>query len=433
MKDIKLKTMGIVLSKEQKRIFNELEKSNENYYITGKAGTGKSLLLKYMVEETEKKVIVLAPTGVAAINVEGQTIHSFFGIGPSVQDPKDHLEIEVTYKTKEILKRVDAIIIDEISMVSVDLMETINIKCQKVRGNNLPFGGIQIICFGDLYQLPPVVSDKEIHRYLDDIYGGIFFFNAPVFKKSKLHLRELEKNFRQKEKSFQELLNKIRIGDNSKEVLDKLNSRLGEELPKEGYIVLAGKNEVVNRINLMKLNQIDSKEHTYKAIIEGDINRIIFPTETELKLKVGAQIMMLTNDKTNRWVNGTLGIITSLSDDIIKVCINDVEHAVDKYTWCKSKYFYNPFEKTLDREIIGSFTQFPLKLAWAVTIHKSQGKTYESVFIDLESGAFDAGQTYVALSRCTSFKNLYLNNEIKASDIMINAQVEEFMNQKREA
>lgn len=421
----------IKLSSEQKEIFDILDKTSDNVYITGKAGTGKSLLLQHFVNNTSKKAVVLAPTGVAALNVEGQTIHSFFGFSPEVQDPKIHREIQVFYKTKEILKKIDAIIIDEVSMVSVDLMESINIKCQKARRNELPFGGLQIICFGDLFQLPPVVSDREIHRYLNDTYGGTFFFNAPVFENCKLKIYELENIFRQKDNKFKEILNKIRVGNNSLEIIDTINSRLQVPIPKEGFITLAGRNETVSRINQKKLDEINAEQHTYIANIQGDIKESIFPTEKELHLKIGAQIMMLVNDKNDRWVNGTLGIISDLNEDVIRVIIDDVEHAIDRYTWNKCKYFYDAEAKTLEREIISSFTQFPVRLAWAVTIHKSQGKTYQSVLLDLSDGAFDTGQTYVALSRCTSLDTLYLKEKIYPDDIMVNSQVIEFMNQAK--
>lgn len=430
MLDVKINKNGLnnlKLSKEQNKIFKILNDTKKNVYITGKAGTGKSLLLQYFVNNTKKKVVVLAPTGVAALNIEGQTIHSFFWFSPDVQDPKDHEDIPVFYKTREILNRIDAIIIDEISMVSVDLMESINIKCQKARENKKPFGGIQLICFGDLYQLPPVISDREINRYLNDLYGGVFFFNAPVFEKCKLEILELENIFRQKDDYFKEILNKIRIGENSNEILDEINTCVKKEVPKEGFITLAGRNETVSRINQSKLNELKSKEYIYKATIEGDIKESIFPTEKDLHLKVGAQIMMLINDKTNRWVNGTLGVVTDLNKDTIRVKINNVVHTIDKHTWSKNRYNYNQTERVLEKEMVSSFKQFPVRLAWAVTVHKSQGKTYESVLIDLTDGAFDTGQTYVALSRCVSLDKLFLKKEIKPDDIKVNSQIVEFM------
>lgn len=420
---------NIKLSFEQSKIFNILENTSKNLYITGKAGTGKSLLLQYFVNNTKKKVIVLAPTGVAALNVEGQTIHSFFCFTPDIQFPKIHEETKVFYKTKIILEKIDTIIIDEVSMVSVDIMESINVKCQKARGNTLPFGGLQLILFGDLYQLPPVISDPEIDRYLNDTYGGIFFFNASVFKKSKLEIYELENIHRQNDKKFKDILNRIRTGDNANDTINSINACINKTIPKDGFITLAGRNEAVNKINKEKLGQIESREYIYIADINGDIKESIFPTEKELHLKIGAQIMMLTNDPIKRWVNGTVGVITALNEDTVRVKINDVEHAVNRYTWDKYKYYYDPIKKELEKEIISSFTQFPIRLAWAVTIHKSQGKTYESVLIDLTDGAFDAGQTYVAISRCVSLDTLYLKEKIKSKDIIINQEIVEFMKQ----
>jgi len=379
------------LNEEQNKVFENIENTNDFIYVTGKAGTGKSYLLKYFTKYSKKKSIVLAPTGVSALNVEGQTIHSFFGLPPDVLDPYNYVGEEIFYKTKEILLNIDVIIIDEISMVGPDVIECINIKCQCARGNKEPFGGLQVICFGDLYQLPPVVSDREIHRFYNDVYGGIFFFFAPILKTVNLSIFELENICRQTDEDFKMMLNEIREGIINNTTLSTINERSKQNIEEEGIVILASRNDRVARINQIKLSRLTTKEYTYQASITGNFTNSIFPTEKLLKLKVGSQVMMLVNDKNNRWVNGTVATITKLDIDTVTVKINDVEHTVDKHTWSKDKYYYDPRTKTLEREMVSSFTQFPVKLAWAVTIHKAQGQTYNSVYIDLTDGAFDVG------------------------------------------
>lgn len=416
----------ISLSAEQQAVFKLVESSMANVYVTGKAGTGKSVLLQYFVEHTEKRTVVVAPTGVAALNVGGQTIHSLFKLAPELQDLKN---LRVDYKTKELLRHIDTVVIDEISMVRADLMEAINVKLQLARGNDLPFGGVQVLMFGDLYQLPPVVSDGQLHRYFDHNYGGIYFFNAPVYKKTQLRIFELNQIFRQKDEEFKKLLNAVRNGQHSEGILAKLNERKLEVMPQGGYVTLAGNNTTVSRINHNKLDKLPGEEKVYTAEITGDLKENSFPTEKYLKLKAGAQVMLLKNDrqKPPRWVNGTLGIVTKLSEEVIRVNIDGVEHSVSKETWNSLRYYYDHEERKLDKEIVSSFTQFPLRLAWAITIHKSQGQTYQSVAIDLSDGAFAHGQTYVALSRCTSLDTLYLTAPIRNEDIIVDQEIIEFM------
>jgi ATP-dependent exoDNAse (exonuclease V) alpha subunit len=343
-----------------------------------------------------------------------------------VIDPK---EIKVDYKTKEILRNVDVIVIDEVSMVRVDLMEAINIKLQLARASDLPFGGVQMAMFGDLYQLPPVVTDGQVLRYFDHNYGGIYFFNAPVFKKMGLKIFELDYIFRQKDPEFKELLNAIRCGNSNQAVLDGINARYKAEIPDEGFVTLAGTNAVVHSINHGKLAELGGEPKNYIAEIFGDIQESSFPTEKILKLKPGAQIMMLRNDnhKPRRWANGTLGVITKLDSDSVRVNIDGVEHGVGKETWNKYRYYYDPEEKKLDKESVSSFKQFPIRLAWAITIHKSQGATYQSIAIDLSEGAFAHGQTYVALSRCKSLDGLYLRAPIRKEDVIVDPEIIEFM------
>lgn len=418
------------LSDEQSKIFNLIETTNDNHYITGKAGTGKSVLLQYFVENSGKRVVVVAPTGVAALNVGGQTIHSFFGMPLHDIDPNDPEILKIGYRLREILRNIDTVVIDEISMVRVDLMEAVSRKLQTARNNQEPFGGVQMVFFGDLYQLPPVVTDGQLDRYFKHTYGGYYFFNAPAIQNTGLKIYELGHIFRQKDDSvFKEVLNALRHGKINETQLQTLNTRTGAAKPEAGYITLTGHNATVTAINQKRLNQLAGVQKTYKAEISGDITQGYYPTEKELKLKVGAQVMMLRNDTEHprRWVNGTLGIITRLSEDVVRVNIDGVEHTVTPTTWSKIRYNYDHEERKLTKEIVSTFTQLPLRLAWAITIHKSQGQTYQSVAVDLSDGAFAHGQTYVALSRCVSLKGLYLDAPIKRDDVIVDPDIIEFM------
>jgi len=413
------------LSEEQQQLFDKLESSTENTFITGKAGTGKSILLQYLKQNSKKKLVVVAPTGVAALNVGGQTIHSLFRIPPAFI-AKDSL-MTPGYKIAMLLRNIDAVVIDEISMVRADLMDAIDHRLRQARSNNLPFGGAQVIMFGDLYQLPPVVSDPELHKYFADNYGGYYFFNAHVWNNSLPSIYELKHIFRQKDEVFKNILNAIRIGDIHEQVLLELNSRSSISMPVDGVVILATTNSSVSETNHNRLAQLQGREYEYRAIVSGNLEQSSFPTEEILHLKKGAQVMFLKNDKSKRWVNGTLGYIQSLSENEIKVSIDGIVYPVLQETWEKIKYYYNREKHSIEEEVVSSFTQFPLRLAWAITIHKSQGQTYGSVAVDMGSGAFAHGQTYAALSRCKSLEGLYLKREIGREDIIVDTTVINFM------
>lgn len=419
----------IKLSDEQQNLFDILENTNSHLFITGKAGTGKSVLLQYFRQNSSKRLIVVAPTGVAALNVGGQTIHSLFRIKPDFI-AKDSLRIYP--KTALILRNIDAVVIDEISMVRADLMDAIDYLLRQARSNNLPFGGVQMIMFGDLYQLPPVVNDPELHKYFADNNGGYYFFNADAWKNTKIKTYELLKIFRQQENVFKDILNSIRVGDINKEVLSKLNYRSKIEIPKEGIMTLVTTNELANEINNYHLNQLEGKMYEYRATIIGNLGSSSFPTEEVLRLKRGAQVMLLKNDNIGkRWVNGSLGYIGSLSENEIKVNIDGIVYSVPQVTWSKIRYYYNREKHKIEEEVVSSFTQFPLKLAWAITIHKSQGQTYASIAVDLGNGSFAHGQTYVALSRCKSLDTLYLKREIFREDIIVDPVIINFMKKNK--
>lgn len=415
---------NITLNSQQAKLLSEIEHSSNNIFITGKAGTGKSLLLQYFKQKTKKKVVVVAPTGVAALNVGGQTIHSLFRIPPEFVTKE---KLTLSSKTSLLLRNIDTVVIDEISMVRADLMDAIAFLLEEANDNGLPFGGVQLIMFGDLYQLPPVVSDKELHRYFAHNHGGHYFFNAHCWDDKLPEIYELTEIFRQTDKDFKNILNKIRTGDSDRDILKKLNERVAEEIPEDGVVTLVPTNSLAASINSRKLDQLDSKLFNYKATISGDLERSAFPTEENLELKVGSQVMLIKNDKDKRWVNGTIGKISFLSNHEIKVDIDGIEYSVPQETWGKIRYHYNQEERKVEEDVVSSFTQFPVRLAWAMTVHKSQGKTYNSVIVNMGDGAFAHGQAYVALSRCTTLEGLYLKREILKTDIMVEPAVVTFM------
>lgn len=416
---------SITLSSEQQKLFEKMESTTNNIFITGKAGTGKSVLLQYFKQNSSKRLVVVAPTGVAALNVGGQTIHSLFKIPPEFITKE---KLRLSPKTALLLKNLDTVVIDEISMVRADLMDAIDYLLKLARSNNIPFGGVQIIMFGDLYQLPPVVQDRELHKYFADNHGGYYFFNAHAWENTPLDIYELSIIFRQKDdEAFKNILNTIRTGAPNEQILTRLNARVAVEIPEEGVITLATTNSIVTEINHRKLDQLPSPIKQYQATITGNLESSAFPTDEILKLKKGAQVMLLKNDREKRWVNGTIGHIKSLSDNEIKVSIDGFTYSVAKETWSKIQYYYDPGKKKIEEEIVSSFTQFPLRLAWAMTIHKSQGQTYGSIAVNMGNGAFAHGQTYVALSRCKTLEGLYLTREILTQDIIVDPPVVEFM------
>ncbi|MFZ1721539.1 MAG: PIF1 family ATP-dependent DNA helicase [Microgenomates group bacterium] len=418
---------AIDLTDEQQELFDNLERFNNSVFVTGKAGTGKSLLLQYFRTFTHKTIVVLAPTGVAALNVGGQTIHSLFRLPFSVITPEKMLELRLTTPQTKLLRNLDTMIIDEISMVRVDVLEAIDFLLKKARNSELPFGGVQMVLFGDLYQLPPVVTSSDLHSYFIEKYGGEFCFNATSWQELNPKIIELSTIFRQTDRTFVDVLNAVRHGNPKEELLQKLNARADVEHPAEGSIILATTNSAVTKINSIKVAELSGKTFLLHANISGDIEKSAFPTDEILELKHGAQIMMMKNDPDKRWVNGSLGIIHSISEDVVKVKIDGFVYKVEPEIWNKIAYEYNSAKKKIEEKIIGTFTQHPLRLAWAITIHKSQGQTYSSVIIDLGWGAFAHGQTYVALSRCEKLETLYLRRQVRPRDIIVNKSVRAFM------
>lgn len=421
---------NFVLTDRMSEAIDHIEDAYEPLFLTGKAGTGKSTLLDYFRKHTDKNFAVLAPTGIAALNVSGVTIHSFFGLAPKFIPPT--MTPYQAHK-KYLMQNLDVLIIDEVSMVRADVMDCIDRMLRKYRKTNRPFGEVQMILVGDLYQLPPVVNNSDLEEHFLDHYGGPYFFNATVFNEIDIKKIELDKIFRQDEKEFIDLLNNLREGSATEETLYKLNESVDpifDLSQNEGYITLCSTNRTADRINEMKLSELDTDLHSFEAELKGTFAEKgrSLPTSARLNLKEGAQIMMVKNDTDakKRWVNGSLGTITHLEKDFIEVEINAKRHKINVDTWEMIRYSNNASTGTMKEEVVGTFTQYPLKLAWAITIHKSQGKTFDKVLVDLGRGAFAHGQTYVALSRCTSLSGLKLSKPIKTSDIIFDKAIHAF-------
>ena len=401
-----------------------IEDSDKHLFITGKAGSGKSTLLRYFKDITKKNIITLAPTGIAAINVAGQTIHSFFSF-PLGFIYKE--QIKKLYRAKKkIIQNLDLILIDEASMVRADMLDAIDYSLRINRKEmNIPFGGIRIVMFGDVFQLPPVV-EKSMEPLIKQYYPHSYFFNANVIEQIKLHRVQLNRIYRQTDKKFIDLLGRIRLNKCSADDIAMLNKRVRTNNVKNGCITLTTTNKNAERINKSFLEKIDSKQYQYSAAISEKYKPSMYPTEASLSLKKGARVILLNNDKEKRWVNGTLAIIAGLSDNSVKIRIEDEIYVLERFTWEKIKYTFDDFTQEIKQESDGSFKQYPLKLAWAITIHKSQGQTFEKVIIDIGHGAFSPGQLYVALSRCQSLKGITLDKPLSLNDVIIDENVYSF-------
>ncbi|MFD5226026.1 ATP-dependent RecD-like DNA helicase [Microbacterium sp. NPDC058342] len=451
--------MPVTLSDEQQALFRLIEDTDEHVFVTGRAGTGKSTLLQHFAWNTEKQIAICAPTGVAALNVEGQTIHSLFRLPIGLIAES---EIEQSDATRRILNAIQTLVIDEISMVNADLMDAIDRSLRQARGKRgIPFGGVQVVMFGDPYQLAPVPPRGDELRYIQDHYRSFWFFDAKVWTGgvagegggmldlgahgARLHVHELVHIHRQSDDGFKSMLNAVRYGRVTKDIADVLNAQ-GARTPPEPeagevpIITLATRNDIVNGINKRHLAALPGREQTAHAEVSGDFGRgeSNYPAEPELRLKVGAQVMFLRNDvamqgEPPRWVNGSIGTVTRILGGTVRVDVDGDEFDVEPAVWERFRYAYNPGTKTLSREVVAEFTQFPLRLAWAVTIHKSQGKTYDRAIVDLGSGAFAPGQTYVALSRLTSLDGLYLSRPLRPGDIRVDEDVRRFMREAWEA
>ena len=428
-------------NKEFQAALQLITHTRQSVFLTGKAGTGKSTFLKYICNHTKKKYVVLAPTGIAAINAGGVTLHSFFKLPfrPMLPDDPDlslsHGRIFEFFKypkeKRKIIAEVDLIIIDEISMVRADIIDCVDRILRVYSGNmRLPFGGKQLLFVGDVFQLEPVVpsDQKEI---LSLFYASPFFFSARVFKDINLVPIELQKVYRQTDPVFINVLDRIRNNAARKQELDTLNGRYFpsfEPQNEDMYITLATRRDQVDFINEKKLAELPGEEYVSVGKIEGDFPESSLPTQLNLSIKEQAQVIFIDNDYERRWVNGTIGMVSGIDENgnVYVLLESGVEHLVEPTSWRNYKYKYNEKERRIEEEIVGTFEQLPIRLAWAITVHKSQGLTFSRVVVDLTGGVFAGGQTYVALSRCTSLEGLVLKSKISSRDIFIRKEIVEF-------
>lgn len=415
--------------------------THRSLFLTGKAGTGKSTFLHYIAQTTKKKYVILAPTGIAAINVGGATLHSFFKLPFHPLLPNDRrystqqLRNTLKYNSEKIklIRELELIIIDEISMVRADIIDFID-KILRVYSHNMriPFGGKQLLLVGDVYQLEPVLKEED-WQLLQPYYPSKFFFDAHVFRSFQLVCIELQKVYRQRDDKFISILDHIRTSTITNTDLSLLNQQVGQHQPMDAHqlsITLSTRRDTVDYINSLHLSKLPGDATILHGSIEGEYPENNLPTPIELEVKTGAQILFIKNDREKRWVNGTLGTIIGIGDEEDgKIYVRteqgeDVD--VEQEVWNNVRYTYNQKEQKVEEEILGSFQQFPLRLAWAITIHKSQGLTFNQVKIDLSGGVFAGGQTYVALSRCRSLKGIALQEPVKREDIYVNQEIVRF-------
>ena len=416
---------------EQQKAFDLVANTNTCLFITGKAGTGKTTFIKRIQEEINKNFLVLAPTGIAAIAVGGQTMHSFFGFPMQAMGP--HTEMSLSNDKFQILKETDTIIVDEASMVRSDMVDGMDRCMRMVFKTNMPFGGKQVIFVGDLFQLPPVVKEGSADaEMLHDLYGaGLpFFYKAFVLKRMNLPKIEFQKVYRQSDENFLNILNKMRDGEVTNEDLALLNEHVKRDANSDDYSVkLTSFNYMAEKINDEKLNAIEEEEFCYQAEIHDDFKKSDAPVPEFLRLKVGAQVIFCRNYPQAGYMNGTIGKVSKLDEEHIFVTLeNGAEINVSKVDWENLQSKYNSQTHKMESEVVGSFTQFPLKLAWAITIHKSQGMTFDKMHFDLSRGTFQAGQAYVAISRLRSLDGLTLSNPIRPHHVTQNQEVRVFAN-----
>ena len=394
-----------------------IHKRDGDLFVTGRAGTGKSTLLRTLRDSLGQGCAVVAPTGLAGVQVGGQTIHSFFGLPPRLIQPEDIRKS----RNGAVMRRLDTLIIDEVSMVRADLMHGIDMSLRLNRGRSKePFGGVQLVLFGDLHQLPPVV-DNQSAGYLHETFGGPFFFQAPAFRDGRCVLLELGHVFRQSDEDFIRVLNAIREGDAGPDELDLLNARVSplSRLRDAGdAVILTTTNAAATRINQAFLQALPGEEKVYTATVTGEYSPGAYPTEADLVLKAGAKVILIRNDSLKRWVNGTLAEVSRIEGERVWIKIGKKEHELEPIAWESIRFAYDTTKDEITRTVAGTFSQLPVRLAWALTIHKAQGLTLDRVYIDLGRGAFAHGQTYVALSRCRTLEGLRLGRPLRPSDIM---------------
>lgn len=429
-----MKTNNITLNAQQEQAFKLVKDSNFSFFLTGRAGTGKTTLLRYIQENVRKSFVVCCPTGISAQLAGGRTINSFFGMPPTVITQRT--EFQLNSNKQSLLRQVDCIIIDEVSMVSCDKIDGIDRILRHVMHSSQPFGGKQIIFSGDMYQLDPVVrrTDAGLMQFYRVVYGTEmpYFYQAHVFSRIKLPRIELTEVYRQTDGKFLSILDNIRAGRVLTTDLMVLNTTGQRNYSQNGEdtLILSTKNELVDRINAEKLAAIDAKEFHYMAVLEGTPNCKDILAPEDLALKEGARVMFCRNDRDGRWVNGSLGTVSGLTDEAILVRLdNGCLVEVDRVVWETTEDTYNEATKSMESVVVGTFVQYPLRAAWAITVHKSQGMTFDKVNIDSTGGFFTAGQLYVALSRARSLEGLGLSAPIRWNDVRRKPAIDTFMSE----
>ena len=408
---------GIAPTPEFETALDYVDKRHGDLFVTGRAGTGKSTLLRTLRDSLGSSCAVVAPTGLAGVQVGGQTIHSFFGLPPRLIQPEDIRKS----RNGAVMRRLDTLIIDEVSMVRADLMHAIDMSLRLNRGRSKePFGGVQLVLFGDLHQLPPVV-DNQSAGYLHETFGGPFFFQAPAFRDGRCVLLELGHVFRQSDETFIRVLNAIREGEADADELSVINARVSPlaRLRDAGdAVILTTTNAAATRINQAFLQALPGNAKAFTATVTGEYSPGAYPTDADLTLKPGAKVILIRNDSLKRWVNGTLADVSRIEGERVWIKIGRDEHELEPTAWESIRFAYDTAKDEITRTVAGTFSQLPVRLAWALTIHKAQGLTLDRVYIDLGRGAFAHGQTYVALSRCRTLEGLRLGRPLRPSDVM---------------